>query len=96
MKLYRMDVSQPVSLTPKEAGNSNTVDTTLAFDWRNRNDSGAEWAQGSSERTIQMRQALHQHQPSQLRVCYYCVSHGSTGGGHVSGDFVCGDSPVGT
>ena len=96
MKLYRMDVRQPVSLTPKEAGNSNTVDTTLVFDWRNRNDSGAGWAQGSSERTIQMRRALHQHQPSQQRVCYYCVPHGSTGGGHVSGDFVCGNSPVGT
>ena len=37
-KLYRMDVIKPVFLSPEEAGNSNTVDTTLVFDWRYRND----------------------------------------------------------
>eukprot|EP00435_Cladocopium_sp_Y103_P003447 s3968_g1.t1 len=38
-KLYRMEVIQPVTLSPEEASNSNTVDTTLVFDWRYRNDS---------------------------------------------------------
>ena len=38
-KLYRMEVIRPVFLSPEEAGNSNTVDTTLVFDWRYRNDS---------------------------------------------------------
>eukprot|EP00435_Cladocopium_sp_Y103_P048567 s2915_g14.t1 len=34
-----MEVIQPVSLSPEEASNSNTVDTTLVFDRRYRNDS---------------------------------------------------------
>eukprot|EP00435_Cladocopium_sp_Y103_P036864 s1251_g9.t1 len=34
-----MEVIQPVTLSPEEASNSNTVDTTLVFDWRYRNDS---------------------------------------------------------
>ena len=38
-KLYRMEVIQPVSLSPEEASQSNTVDSTLVFDWRYRNDS---------------------------------------------------------
>ena len=38
-KLYKMEVIQPVFLSPEKANNSNTVDTTLVFDWRYRNDS---------------------------------------------------------
>ena len=38
-KLYKMEVIQPAFLSPEEANNSNTVDTTLVFDWRYRNGS---------------------------------------------------------
>ena len=38
-KLYRMEVIQSLSFSPEEASQSNTVDTTLVFDWRYRNDS---------------------------------------------------------
>jgi hypothetical protein len=37
-KLYKMDVIQPVALSPEETGNSNAVDTTLVFYWRYPND----------------------------------------------------------
>ena len=38
-KPYRMEVIQPVFLSPDVASSCNTVDTTLVFDWRYRNDS---------------------------------------------------------
>ena len=35
-KLHRMEVIRPVTLSPEEAAQENTVDTTLVFDWRFR------------------------------------------------------------
>jgi hypothetical protein len=35
-KLHRMEVIRPVILSPEEAAQENTVDTTLVFDWRFR------------------------------------------------------------
>ena len=71
-KLYKMEVIQPVFLSPEEANNSNTVDTTLVFDWRYRNDSWIrrcmEWPENSGPPT-QMRQVLHLHQHFQLCEC---------------------------
>ena len=37
--LYKMEVIQPVFLSPDEASNSKTVGTTLVFDWRHGNGS---------------------------------------------------------
>ena len=36
LELHNMEVIQPVVLTPEEAAQENTVDTTLVFDWRFR------------------------------------------------------------
>ena len=71
-KLHDMEVIQPVVLTPEEAAQENTVETTLVFDWRFRGGGFADVVPllGSFEQPTLMKTVFLQLRLSLQSECY--------------------------